>query len=98
MVNSTQSVKNGKKIFSFLKTLGTGGIDDVEQARKNLHQSIHDPAKQDMIAREIEGQREHFDNVSRTLHKVFRPSLSNSQQISTHRHYIAGDPHWLRVR
>ncbi|KAH8733472.1 FAD binding domain-containing protein [Ilyonectria robusta] len=63
LVNSAQSVKNGKKIFSFLKALGTAGIDDVEKARENLHKSIHDPAKQDMIAREVEGQREHFDNL-----------------------------------
>jgi 2-polyprenyl-6-methoxyphenol hydroxylase-like FAD-dependent oxidoreductase len=70
LVNSAQSVKNGKKIFSFLKALGTAGIDDVEKARENLHKSIHDPAKQDMIAREVEGQREHFDNVSWLPRKV----------------------------
>lgn len=64
LVNSAQSVKNGKKIFSFLKTLGTAGIEDVDKARENLHASIHDPRKQSMIAREVEGQREHFDNVS----------------------------------
>ncbi|KPM41581.1 hypothetical protein AK830_g4957 [Neonectria ditissima] len=63
LVNSAQSVKNGKKIFSFLKALGTAGIDDVDKARENLHKSIHDPAKQEMIAREVEGQREHFDNL-----------------------------------
>ncbi|KAL1887143.1 hypothetical protein Sste5346_010414 [Sporothrix stenoceras] len=54
LVNSVQSVKNGKKIFSFLKTLGTAGIDDVQKARESLYKSIHDPAKQDMIARELE--------------------------------------------
>lgn len=64
LVNSAQSVKNGKKIFSFLKALGTAGIDDVEEARSNLQKSIHDPDRQDMIATEVEGQREHFDNVS----------------------------------
>jgi hypothetical protein len=64
LVNSAQSVKNGKKIFSFLKALGTANIDDVKKARANLHRSIHDPAKQEMIAAEVEGQREHFDNVS----------------------------------
>lgn len=64
MINAAQSVKNGKAIFSFLKTLGTAGITDVEEARANLSKSIHDPAKQDMIQREVEGQREHFDNVS----------------------------------
>jgi hypothetical protein len=25
--------------------------------------TIHDPAKQDLIADHVEGQREHFDNV-----------------------------------
>lgn len=64
VINAAQSVKNGKAIFSFLKTLGTAGIDDVDQARANLLKSIHDPEKQEMIEREVEGQREHFDNVS----------------------------------
>ncbi|KAJ4405302.1 hypothetical protein N0V82_010336 [Gnomoniopsis sp. IMI 355080] len=63
MVNSTQSVKNGKTIFSFLKTLGTAGIKDVKEARVNLLRSIQDPDKQQMIADEVEGQREHFDNL-----------------------------------
>lgn len=64
MVNAAQSVKNGRKIFSFLKTLGTAGIKDVQEARATLLRSIHDPEKQQMIADEVEGQREHFDNVS----------------------------------
>lgn len=63
-VNAMQSVKNGKRIFSFLKALGTAGIEDVQEARANLLRSIHDPEKQQMIADEVEGQREHFDNVS----------------------------------
>ncbi|KAJ4387265.1 hypothetical protein N0V93_007854 [Gnomoniopsis smithogilvyi] len=63
MVNSMQSVKNGKTIFRFLKTLGTAGIKDVEEARASLLRSIHDPNKQKMIADEVEGQREHFDNL-----------------------------------
>lgn len=63
LVNSAQSVKNGKTIFSFLKTLGIAGIEDVAEARENLYRSIHDPAKQKMIDDEVEGQREHFDNV-----------------------------------
>ncbi|KAJ4230735.1 hypothetical protein NW757_013967 [Fusarium falciforme] len=71
LVNSAQSIKNGKKIFSFLKTLGTAGIDDVEEARRNLHKSIHDPDKQDMIAREVEGQREHFDNLGLHIGYVY---------------------------
>lgn len=64
LINSALSVKNGKKIFSFLKALGTAGIEDVDEARANLHKSIQDPAKQEIIAREVEGQREHFNNVS----------------------------------
>ncbi|KAF2014634.1 FAD binding domain-containing protein [Aaosphaeria arxii CBS 175.79] len=63
LVASAQSVKNGKKIFSFLKALGTADISDLEEARANLLRSIHDPAKQDEIQSEIENQREHFDNL-----------------------------------
>lgn len=63
LVNSAQSVKNGKRIFTFLKALGTANIENIEEARKNLHRSIHDPKKKDMISNEVEGQREHFDNV-----------------------------------
>lgn len=63
-VNSKQSVKNGKKIFSFLKMLGTAGIQDVEEARRNLYSTVRDPSKQEMIKAHVEGQREHFDNVS----------------------------------
>lgn len=61
-INSIQSVKNGQKIFSLLKTMGIG--NDLVQARKNLYASIRDPKKQQMIHEGIEGQREHFDNVS----------------------------------
>lgn len=63
-VNSTQSVKNGKKIFGLLKALGTTGASNIAESRRNLYQSIHDPKKKPMIDDGIEGQREHFDNVS----------------------------------
>ncbi|KAI7778068.1 hypothetical protein LA080_002643 [Diaporthe eres] len=63
LVNSAQSVKNGTRIFSFLKALGLAGINDVEVARANLSRSIHDLEKQQMIAEEVEAQREHFDNL-----------------------------------
>ena len=63
LVNSSQSIKNGKTIFSFLKAVGTAGIEDVEEARRNLLATVRDPAKQDIIAKHVEGQREHFDNV-----------------------------------
>lgn len=62
VVNSMQSVKNGKKIFKLLKTLGIG--DDVMAARKNLYTNIQDPEKMKVIDQGIEEQREHFDNVS----------------------------------
>ena len=91
LVNSTQSVKNGKKIFSFLKTLGTAGMDDVEAARANLERSIHSPEKQEMIAAEIKGQREHFDNVRFCL----LPPILFKTLINI---VTAGDPHRLCVR
>lgn len=77
MVNSMQSVKNGKTIFRFLKALGTAGIKDVEEARANLLKSIHDPEKQQMIADEVEGQREHFDNVSWAAHTILMSEIDD---------------------
>ena len=62
-VNSQQSVKNGKKIFSLLKAMGTTG-SDVDQARANMLQSLQDPEKRAHIDEEIKDQQEHFDNVS----------------------------------
>jgi 2-polyprenyl-6-methoxyphenol hydroxylase-like FAD-dependent oxidoreductase len=62
-INSKQSVKNGKKIFSLLKAMGTTGVE-VSQARKNFIQSLTDPIKRAFVDAEIEGQEEHFDNVS----------------------------------
>jgi len=64
VINASQSVKNGKEIFSFLKTLGVAGIEDVNEARQSLYRSIHEHSKKKMIAEHVEGQREHFDNVS----------------------------------
>jgi hypothetical protein len=61
IVNSMQSVKNGKKIFQLLKILGLG--DDVVTARQNLYASLKDPAKVKLIDEGVEDQREHFDNV-----------------------------------
>lgn len=63
LVASSQSVKNGKTIFSFLKAVGTADVDDLEEARRNMYKTIRDPAKKDLIAENVEGQREHFDNV-----------------------------------
>ncbi|KAI0136212.1 FAD binding domain-containing protein [Xylariales sp. AK1849] len=71
LINAAQSVKNGKAIFSFLKALGMAGIEDVEEARANLNKSIHDPAKQEMIKRGVEGQREHFDNLELHIGYVY---------------------------
>lgn len=62
-VNSQQSVKNGKKIFSLLKALGTTG-SDIDQARQNLLASLSNPTQKAHIDSEVEGQQEHFDNVS----------------------------------
>ena len=62
-INSMQSVKNGKKIFGLLKTLGMADSKSVEEARENLFRTLYDPSKQKMITDGIEDQREHFDNV-----------------------------------
>ncbi|TDZ32890.1 putative polyketide hydroxylase [Colletotrichum spinosum] len=63
IVASSQSVKNGKTIFSFLKAVGASDTGDLERARRNMYKTIQDPSKQDLIAQNVEDQREHFDNV-----------------------------------
>ncbi|ETI26007.1 hypothetical protein G647_02784 [Cladophialophora carrionii CBS 160.54] len=69
IVNSMQSVKNGKQIFALLKTLGIG--EDVVAARRNLYANIKDPEKMKAIALGIEGQREHFDNLELHIGYVY---------------------------
>ncbi|KAK6073120.1 FAD binding domain-containing protein [Seiridium cupressi] len=101
IINAAQSVKNGKAIFSFLKTLGTAGIDDVKQARANLLQSIHDPEKQEMIKREVEGQREHFDNLELHIGYTYGEKGVPSHASQYAPKFVPGArlPHaWIRVR
>ncbi|KAK9792807.1 putative FAD-binding domain-containing protein [Seiridium cardinale] len=101
MINAAQSVKNGKAIFSFLKTLGTAGIDDVDQARANLLQSIHDPEKQEMIKREVECQREHFDNLELHIGYTYGEKEVPSHASHYTPKFVPGArlPHaWIKVR
>lgn len=67
LVNSAQSIKNGIKIFKMLKTFGLNN-PDIEVARANLFKSIDDPCQKILIDEGVEGQQEHFDNVS-PLHR-----------------------------
>ena len=67
LVNSMQSVKNGKKIFALLKTLGIEE-DDLIEARKSLYANLQNPAKMNTIDQGVEEQREHFDNVRQSLY------------------------------
>ncbi|OOQ82634.1 3-(3-hydroxy-phenyl)propionate hydroxylase [Penicillium brasilianum] len=70
LVNSKQSVKNGKKIFGLLKTLGTTD-PNIDVARHNLYQTIHDEKARIDINRGIEDQREHFDNLGLHIGYVY---------------------------
>lgn len=62
LVNSQQSLKNGKQIFGLLKAMGTTD-PDVSKARQNLYRNIEDAETLGKIHEGIEGQREHFDNL-----------------------------------
>ncbi|OGM49419.1 hypothetical protein ABOM_003498 [Aspergillus bombycis] len=70
LVNSQQSVKNGKKIFGLLKALGTTD-PDIDVARQNLYQKIRDEKAMVDINEGIEGQREHFDNLGLHIGYVY---------------------------
>ncbi|KAJ5655576.1 FAD binding domain-containing protein [Penicillium longicatenatum] len=72
LVNSNQSVKNGKQIFGLLKALGTTD-PDVNIARQNLYHNIQDPEAMIEINKGIEGQREHFDNLRLHIGYIYDP-------------------------
>lgn len=61
---SKQSVRNGEKIFTLVKSLNMAGVTDIAEARKNLHKALKDPQQREKVNQGIEEQREHFDNVS----------------------------------
>lgn len=61
---SKQSVKNGQKIFTLLKSLNTAGVEDIIEARKNLNEALKNPQQRKKVAQGIKDQTEHFDNVS----------------------------------
>lgn len=100
VVNSMQSVKNGKKIFRLLKTLGTEGTSDLQKARERLFATIKDPMKQEEISQGIEEQREHFDNLGLHIGYVYGDrSVPENASLYTAR-FVPGArlPHcWMRV-
>ena len=84
VVNSMQSVKNGKQIFRLLKTLGTENVSDLQEARGRLFATIHDPEKQDEISKGIGQQREHFDNLGLHIGYVYGDkSVPNDASLYT---------------
>ncbi|KAH7165134.1 3-propionate hydroxylase [Fusarium sp. MPI-SDFR-AT-0072] len=70
-VNSRQSVKNGQTIFGLLKALGTAGISNINEGRKNLLKTINDPEKMREVDAGVEDQREHFDNLNLHIGYVY---------------------------
>lgn len=100
IVNSMQSVKNGKQIFALLKALGVGDSKTIEEATKNLHTTIHDPAKKEMIEKGIEGQREHFSNTNLHIGYVYGDQKIPESAMKYRRSFVKGArlPHaWIKL-
>jgi hypothetical protein len=70
LVNSQQSVKNGKTIFRLLKALGTKD-NNIEQVKENLHDSLTDPSMRLVVMKGVEEQREHFNNLGLHIGYVY---------------------------
>ncbi|KAJ5889778.1 FAD binding domain-containing protein [Penicillium tannophilum] len=99
LVNSNQSVKNGKQIFGLLKALGTTDTD-VDIARQNLYHNIQDPEAMVEINKGIEGQREHFDNLGLHIGYVYGDKEIPSNVSVFHPSCVPGArlPHaWIKV-
>lgn len=97
MVNSQQSVKNGKKIFGLLKALGTTD-KDLGTARTNLHSSLRDVEKRRKIDLEINEQQEHFDNLELHIGYVYGSAVYPSHASHYSDKYVPGArlPHaWI---
>lgn len=71
IVNSRQSVKNGQTIFGLLKALGTAGVHDITEARRNMMVAINDDERRKAIEAGVEDQREHFDNLGLHIGYVY---------------------------
>jgi FAD binding domain len=70
LVNSQQSVKNGQKIFDLLRIRGKRKTD-VANGIKNLDERLEDSTARWAIAKGVEGQREHFDNLGLHIGYVY---------------------------
>ena len=99
LVNSSQSVKNGRKIFGFLKTLGTATASDVGEARRNLQAALQNPNRKANVEDGVKEQTEHFDNLNLHIGYVYGdPHIPSNASLYTPR-FVAGArlPHaWLR--
>ncbi|KAI5922123.1 FAD binding domain-containing protein [Camillea tinctor] len=97
---ASQSVKNGKRIFSFLRNLGAANIGDLVKARANLYQTVYDPTKQQMISEGVEEQREHFNNLGIHIGYIYGSTdLSNDASLFTPKFVVGARlPHaWIRL-
>lgn len=98
LVNSRQSVENGKRIFKLLKSVGTTG-DDLATAKTNLYQRISDPTTRPEILAGIEAQREHFDNLGLHIGYVYGDNEIPSNASIYNPSYVPGArlPHvWIQ--
>ncbi|KAF2424438.1 hypothetical protein EJ08DRAFT_639399 [Tothia fuscella] len=96
---SQQSVKNGLKIFGFLKTLGLAADDDVESARQMLLKKVNEPEMQATIEEGVESQREHFDNLELHIGYVYGSNYQPPHASHFTPKFVPGGrlPHaWIR--
>jgi hypothetical protein len=101
-VNSQQSVKNGLKIFGFLKQLGATD-PDVSIAKRNLFAKVRSEGEKDRkeIEEGIEGQREHFDNHGLHIGYVYGDTKIPANASLYERKFVKGArlPHvWLKCK
>lgn len=102
LVNSSQSVKNGLKIFGFLKQLGATD-PDVSVAKRKLFDKVRSQNEEDgkEIEEGIEGQREHFDNHGLHIGYVYGDTVIPCNASLYERKFTKGSrlPHvWLKSK
>ncbi|OBR05282.1 FAD binding domain-containing protein [Colletotrichum higginsianum IMI 349063] len=102
VVAAAQSIENGKSIFSFLKAVGAAGQgEDLAGARRRMYETIRDPAKQALIAENVERQREHFDNIELHIGYVYGDDKPPASTLIYTPKFRTGArlPHaWIRIK
>ncbi|KAH8660418.1 3-propionate hydroxylase [Xylariales sp. PMI_506] len=96
-INSIQSVRNGKKIYSLIKELSFSGLPP-DTAWRNIQDTLRDPLQRELMMEKIQERAENFDNLELHIGYVYGSKEVPSSPSAYHPKYVPGArlPHlWI---